>query len=235
MNRTTFFSFGSALVAAAVMSFAAYGCGDDDDAATSKADSGTAAETGTPGTPETGTGDPAPPALGAQIDRMGRPAVNTALNHTFDPNAATAEPAKDAWNANGTAGGWAAAFGPEVAGNLAVYDGLDTKCGNQAAADKDAGATTNALKYGALGGVLADDRLWLNTAGTTAAQYLAVELDATGIAKNADRGGRTLPMDVIDVTYSALAIGEVMGIGDGIDADPAKTSGTTFPYLAAPK
>jgi hypothetical protein len=236
MKRTTFFSFGSALVAATVMSFAAYGCGDDDDAATSKPDSGTA-ETGTPetGTPETSTGEPAAPTLGAQIDRMGRPAVNTALNHTFDPNAATADPAKDAWNANAMPGGWGAAFGPEVAANLAVYDGLDTTCGNQAAANPDAGATTNALKYGALAGVLADDRLWLNTAGTTAAQYLAVELDATGIAKNADRGGRTLPMDVIDVTYSALAVGDVKGVGDGIDADPAKTSGTTFPYLAAPK
>ena len=31
---------------------------------------------------------PAVPTLGAQLDRMGRPAVNTALNHGFDPSAA---------------------------------------------------------------------------------------------------------------------------------------------------
>lgn len=239
MKRTTLFSVCSALVAATVMSVAGYGCGDDDDGVISKPDTGTGTETSTPeaGTPETSTGNPAAPTLGAQIDRMGRPAVNTALNHTFDPNDTAADTAKDGWNSNATPSGWPAAFTAEVSGNLAVYDGLDTVCGNQAAANPDAGATTNVQKYGALGAVLANDKLWLNTAGTTGNLYLAVELAATGIAPAAatDRGGRTLPMDVVDITYSALAAGALTGVTDGIAADTTKTSGTTFPYLAPPK
>lgn len=238
MNRKTLLSLGSALIAASVISVAGYGCGDDDDAV-SKPDSGNNPQTSPPdtGAPDTSTGNPPVPTLGAQIDRMGRPAVNTALNHTFDPNAATTDPAKDGWNSNKDPQSWKSAFTGEVAGNLAVYDGLDTVCGNQAAASADAGSTTNILKYGALAGVLADDRLFLNTAGTTGDVYLAVELAATGIAPAVatDRGGRTMPMDVIDVTYSALAIGDVKGVGDGIAADPAKTNGVTFPYLAPPK
>jgi hypothetical protein len=237
MKRTTLFSVCSGLVAATVMSVAGYGCGDDDDAV-SKPDTGTGTETSTSpeaSTPETSTGNPAAPTLGAQIDRMGRPAVNTALNNAFEADDAKAGAAKNAYNANNTPSGWPTAFTPELAGNLAVYDGLDRTCGNQAAASADPAATTNVLKYGGLAGVLADDKLWLNTAGASTGSYLSVELDATGIAKNTDRGGRTLPMDVIDVTYSALAAGVLEGVTDGIAADPVKTSGTTFPYLAAPK
>ena len=47
MNRKTLLSIGSALVAMGVMSVAGYGCGDDDDAVTTKTDSGTTPETGT--------------------------------------------------------------------------------------------------------------------------------------------------------------------------------------------
>jgi hypothetical protein len=39
------------------------------------------------------------PALGAQVDRMGRPAINTAANNTFNTNAVAADAAKDAYNA----------------------------------------------------------------------------------------------------------------------------------------
>lgn len=236
MKRTTLFSVASALVAAGILSVAGYGCGDDDNSI-SRADGATAEAAGREtATTETGTTPPAP-TLGAQIDRIGRPAVSTALNHTFDPDAAATDLGKDTWNKDSNPQGWRTAFTPEISANLAIYDGLDTICGNQAGASADAGATTNILKYGALAGVLADDRLFLNTAGTTGIQYLAVELAATGIAPIAatDRGGRTLPMDVIDITYSALAIGNVGGVSDGIAADPAKTSGTAFPYLAAPR
>lgn len=236
MNRTTLFSIGSALVAVVVMSVAGYGCGDDDVAATNKADTGTTPKPdGSTTTPDGGSEGNAPPTLGAQIDRMGRPAVNTALNNTFEAVEATAGTAKDGWNANATPSGWSAAYAEEVSKNLAIYDGLDRNCSNQPLSDQDAGAVTSKAKYGALGGVLADDRLWLNTAGTTAAQYLAVELNATKLVVNTDRGGRTLPMDVIDTTFTALVDGLDPVISDGIAADPAKTGGTTFPYLAPPK
>ena len=93
MNRKALLSLGSALVALGVMSVAGYGCGDDDTASPNK-DSGPIVQPeGGPrpeaGGNETGTTIPAPPSLGAQIDRMGRPAINTALNATFELDAGT--------------------------------------------------------------------------------------------------------------------------------------------------
>jgi hypothetical protein len=173
-----------------------------------------------------GGSTPAPPALGAQIDRFGRPAVNTALNKTFEADTAKAVAGKNAYNADGNSAGWAAAYAAEVAGNLAILDALDSNCGNQLLAAT--GAPT-ADTYKALAGVLADDRQWVNTANMTCTQYLGVEL---GLAT--DCGGRKLGYDVIDTTYSALALGTPTGFGDTIPAVAAKTSGTTFPYLAPP-
>lgn len=74
---------------------------------------------------------PAAPALGTQLDRMGRPAVNTVLNHGFDSNATTANAAKDAYNADSNAATWATTYTAEFMKNLAVVDALDTGfCGN---------------------------------------------------------------------------------------------------------
>ncbi len=246
MNRKTLLSLGSALVAVGVMSVAGYGCGDDDTAATTK-DSGPVVqpeagtnETGTGN--ETGTTNPAPPTLGAQIDRMGRPAINTALNHTFDTNDTSKGAAKDSYNQDNAQAGWSAKYAAEQGGNLAIYDGLDTKCGNQLLAQPDAGDPNkaNLSVYGALASVTADDRLWLNTAGTMCTTYLAVEGNATGLVPNTDCGGRGLNYDVIDSTYSIVATGGLGTAGaattvsDGISADTTKTGGTTFPFLASP-
>ncbi|HEX4515431.1 MAG TPA: DUF4331 family protein [Polyangiaceae bacterium] len=170
-------------------------------------------------------GNPAPPTLGTQVDRMGRPAINTALNHVFDTNTAAKGTAKDAYNADTNVAGWQAAYSAQFAGNLGIFDALDTVCGNQIAFAK-------ANSYSTLAGVTADDRLYLNTAGTTCTTYLAVEANVLGIT-NTDCGGRGLAYDVIDATYSAVAVGAFTGVGDGISADPTKTGGTTFPYLAA--
>jgi hypothetical protein len=168
---------------------------------------------------------PAPPTLGAQIDRMGRPAINTALNHTFDPNPMTQNMAKDAYNADNQPTHWTT-FIPEIRANLAIYDGLDTVCGNQAGY-----ATLTSPDYQTLATVLAGDVLWLNTASTTCTQYLGVEFNALPNAvPNSDCGGRTLTEDTIDVTYNALAGNAAM---NGIKA-PASAPSTTFPYLAAP-
>jgi hypothetical protein len=102
---------------------------------------------------------------------------------------------------------------------------LDTVCGNQLLA----GPNAVAGRYDALAGVLADDRLFVNTSVGTCAEYLAVE---RGVA--ADCGGRTLFYDVIDTTYSALAIGMASGVVDGVDTDEEAHSGDVFPFLAAP-
>jgi hypothetical protein len=174
-------------------------------------------------------GLPAPPAFGTQIDRMGRPAVNTALNHTFDTNAVTQGAAKNAYNADSNPANWTT-YIPEIKANLAVYDGLDTVCGNQ-------------LGFGALGGpdystlatVLSADALWLNTASLTCTRYLAVELNALGIV-NTDCGGRTLTENTIDATYNALAgtfATTPLPITNGSMA-PSSNPSATFPYLATP-
>jgi hypothetical protein len=178
-------------------------------------------------TPEGGT--PAPPALGTQIDRMGRPAINTALNHTFDSNPSTQGAAKDAYNANNNPATFSK-YVAEIKSNLAIYDGLDTVCGNQIAY----GALGNP-DYTTLATVLSADALWLNTASTTCAQYLGVELNALGMT-NTDCGGRTLTENTIDVTYNAVA-GTFMAtpppVTNGIKS-PASPPTATFPYLAAP-
>jgi hypothetical protein len=172
---------------------------------------------------------PPVPTLGAQIDRMGRPAVNTALNKTFETDVNVKNAAKDLYNTVNTTDAAAnAQFIPEFKANLAIYDSLDRVCGNQILAS----ATLDANRYLTLATILADDRLYLNTAATTCTQYLAVEANAAGIVANSDCGGRSLGFDVIDTTYSVLAIGALSGVGDGVVAsDVAANPSPTFPYV----
>jgi Domain of unknown function (DUF4331) len=165
--------------------------------------------------------NPAPPTLGAQVDRQGRSVVNTVLIHGFDADAAAKGTAKDAYNAAAPAT-WTS-FKGEISKNLAILDSLDATCGNQLLA----GATVAAGRYDALAGVLADDRLYVNTATGTCTQYFAVELGMAG-----DCGGRAPTYDTIDVTLSAVAIGMPSGVTDGIGADDQTQSNTTFPFLA---
>jgi Domain of unknown function (DUF4331) len=165
--------------------------------------------------------NPAPPVLGAQVDRQARSVVNTVLIHGFDADMAAKGAAKDAYNAAAPAT-WAS-FKEEIAKNLAILDSLDTNCGNQLRA----GATVAAGRYDVLAGVLADDQLYVNTATGTCTQYFAVELGMAG-----DCGGRAPTYDTIDVTLSAVAIGAATGVTDGIDADDKTQSNSAFPFLA---
>ncbi len=201
---------------------------------------GTTATGGTTGGPDAGDGGPPPPpppVLGAQIDRLGRPGVNTALTDPFDLEGPTTteNAAKDAYNAASDPTKWAASFQSEIEQNLAIINGLDANCENQFAESptKTDGGTS---RYDALGGVLVDDELYVNTAATACGQYLAVEANATGIVPNADCGGRTLSYDVIDTTYSVLAIGKLAGVSDGVSEDDhADKQTATFPFLAPPQ
>lgn len=196
---------------------------------TTVTDSGT--DTTTPPDASPDTAPPAPPTLGAQIDRMGRPAVNTALNHAFDANETTKQAAKDDWNTNKDPSTWATKYTTEIEGNLAILDSLDTNCGNQAFADK---TKTDKTRYATLAGVLADDRLWVKSDATECKIYLGVEANATGLAANSDCGGRSPGYDPIKETYSLLAIGALTGVSDGVTPIPDRAKVTTFPYLAAP-
>jgi hypothetical protein len=183
---------------------------------------------------------PPPPTLKSQIDRMGRPGINTALNHTFDPMDATKGMAKDTYNAAAQQT-WAT-FIPEFAKNQAILDGLDTVCGNQVGAglagDVDAGT-----EYAFLAAVLADDQLYVDTtvskSDSTLLNYLAVEGGALSSMAPTYCGGRTPLDDVMKISYAVLSGTASTGnlVDDGVvkDADPATPASlTTFPFLNAP-
>ncbi len=170
------------------------------------------------------------PTLGAQIDRMGRPAINTAGNAAFEADPEKADTSKAAYNTSADPSKWKD-FLPEIQKNLAILDSLDANCGNQLAADK---TKMDASRYAPLAGVLADDRLYVNAAGTACGAYLGVEANALGVLPNMDCGGRTLAYDVIETSYSVLAAGVLTGVDDTIKISEA-AKGTTFPYLAAPQ
>lgn len=206
---------------------------------------------------------PAAPKIGAQIDRMGRPAINTALDHTFDANDTTKQAAKDAYNAEADPTKWATTtlgsaqdtIPAEFAGNLGVIDALDSSstqsgCSSnplktdpnvrQPLYDTDAVSGAGAKAYGGLAGVLADDELYVNTASGTCTFYLGVEGAAVLKIAPTDCGGRAPSYDVIDISYTALAIGlgPVLAnqlVGDGISSDDdPKSNDATFPFLGAP-
>jgi hypothetical protein len=176
-----------------------------------------------------------PPARGVQIERMGRAGVNTAVTNPFFRESVASElelheEIVDEYNAASDPSQWLGLFSEEMAGNLAILDGLDRNCGNQLLA----GPSPVAGRYDPLANILADDQLYVNTASGTCAQYLAVEADAVGIT-NTDCGGRTPLEDSIDTTYSLLAAGALSGVTDGVPVDADSTpSLTVFPYLDDP-
>ncbi|HEY1549187.1 MAG TPA: hypothetical protein VGG28_15285 [Kofleriaceae bacterium] len=227
----------------AVTAFAA--CGDN-----IKPNSGGDAGSGSGSGSGSNTGTPPVPQLGTQIDRLGRPALNTALNHGFDPNPATAGAAKDAYNADGSPGGWAQ-YAPQFAANLAVIDALDGVCGNQVLYNGTlmGGGSATVQSYGELASILADDELYLDTKiGTCDAQgsahvnYLAIELEVAsgGALVHNTCGGREPNNDVMATTYSALAIGA--GGFNQTTFAPLLSDGATdhadltadFPFLGQP-
>lgn len=174
-------------------------------------------------------GCPAAPTLGVQIDRLGRPAINTVLNHGFDPTAAAGS-AKDAYNAADAPAGWTQ-YVPTFMPNLAILDYLDTGfpctngvcttdatfngCGNQVEfnglPNGGSNGDTTATSYQTLAGLLADDELYLDTGKMICdlpnhQNYLGVEFNyLTGLTNTC--GGRDPLNDVIDTTYTAIAIG----------------------------
>ncbi|MCB9615495.1 MAG: DUF4331 family protein [Sandaracinus sp.] len=214
------------------------GCGDDDGPMTTP-DSGTDSGmmTMTDGGPDDVDGGPTgpmprgaanPPALGAQIDRVGRPAISSALIHAFDGDMTTRNAAKDAYNADGTASGWGAEWTDEIRTSLAILDSLDRNCGNQLAADQ------TESRYTFLAGVLADDQLYVNAGSGSCGTYLGLEAQVLGVVEDGGCGGRTPNDDVIDRSYSVLAAGILTGVDDTITTDDATHDPDTFPFLAAP-
>ena len=142
-----------------------------------------------------------------QIDRMGRPGINTALINLVP---ASGSALKDAYNRAEGVANWKQ-FEAEMSGNLAALDTLD-------------GAPNAVLPAAALAGVLVDDRLIIDVSKPACNEYLAVELGVAGKC-----GGRTLARDVIDDTFGAV-------VGPGVSDNVANDSTflAAFPFLGEP-
>lgn len=172
-----------------------------------------------------------PPTPGDQIDRIGRPAISTATVGTFMPDGAPRDNLKDNYNANTNPSTWAAMYRDGIADMIAIYDGADTMCGNQLGYDASDGV---ASAYDFLAGVLADDRLVIDSSSGTCPEYLGYEAEVLSVVTEGGCGGRTPNHDVIDRSYSVLINGSLGDLGDAVAADSSTHSITTFPFLAAP-
>ncbi|MBB6096331.1 hypothetical protein HNQ60_005253 [Povalibacter uvarum] len=165
-----------------------------------------------------------------QLDRMGRPLTQNALLATLGP-AERADELKERFNE--TTPATFTEFVTEIEKGLALYDAFDAHCGNQLLADRSAAADA---RYAQLARVLADDRLWVDSASSVCRQFLAVELTHAAGRKSlaTDCGGRTVTDDSIDVYRALLVNGTTSGVEDGVDTDDHTHSLTAFPFLAAP-
>jgi Domain of unknown function (DUF4331) len=166
-----------------------------------------------------------------QLDRAARPLTGNALLGTLASDDVS-DRLKEQYNAASPA--TSAQFIPEIEKALGLYDGFDGKCGNQLLADPQA---PPALRYRALATLLADDRLWVNSASTVCTQLFAVEL--ANLAGRSDLqndcGGRTPNYNAVNIYRSLLADGTNVSVDDGVEHDEREHSATTFPFLAAPE
>jgi hypothetical protein len=163
-----------------------------------------------------------------QIDRMGRPLTGNALLAPLAADAVS-DRLKEDYNAAAPASG--EQFVPVIEKSLALYDSFDGICGNNWLA-----GSNPKQRYHRLAELLADDRLWVNSASNRCVQVFAVEraaLNGDGEAA-LDCGGRTPLEDAVDVYRSLLATGRTTGISDGVDRDEQDHSVTQFPFLSAP-
>jgi hypothetical protein len=174
---------------------------------------------------------PAAPALGVQIERTGRPLIKNGLvGGPLAPDSVSSR-RKEKYNRVARTG-WAQ-FSVNIAETLGLYDAFDGDCGNQWLADSK---TDRAVRYEPLATLLADDRLWVNSASTVCTQFLGVERTAfaTRGALSGDCGGRMPHYDASNIFRSLLTNGTAVGVDDGLKRDDKLHSTTEFPFLAAP-
>ncbi|HEY2593918.1 MAG TPA: hypothetical protein VGK33_08460, partial [Chloroflexota bacterium] len=166
-----------------------------------------------------------------QLDRVGRPLTANALLGLFAADE-VGDALKERYNTLTPA--TSAEFVPEMKRTLALYDGFDGQCGNQLFANP---RDQTPMRYQALATLLADDRLWINSASSVCTQLFAVELAtlAGQSALAADCGGRTPLYDAANVWRSLLVHGTTSGVTDGLNRDEREHSATVFPFLAAPE
>ena len=151
-----------------------------------------------------------------QVDRAGRPLTGNALLGTLAPDEVS-DRMKEAYNA----------ATPAASARFAGH------CGNQLLADPKAPPSE---RYARLATLLADDRLWINSASRTCTQLFAVELASLAgkQALSGDCGGRTPNYKSVTVYRSLLADATNGSIDDGVDRDEREHSAALFPFLAEP-
>jgi hypothetical protein len=216
------------ITAITIVTAALAGCSDDEtstpaatpDTGTTTTDTGTmTTDTGTMTTDTGGMTDAPMPLPTGQIDRMGRPAIATAL--------VTAE-LKDQYNKTSTyASPFPTTFTTSFNDSLKFIDGLD---GTTDWTLSSSGA--HPLRDPLLGDFLVVDT---GKACPDKGSYLDVELFVLGLRSSANTtcGGRTLNDDVMDTTLTATVTALKSPVKDNVDA-ATKPGTTTFPYLAAP-
>jgi hypothetical protein len=165
-----------------------------------------------------------------QVDRAGRPLTSTFL---LAPLGAPDVIEKLRDDYNGAAPADWARFIPAIQESLSFFDALDGQCGNGLL---ETAAEATPLRYQALAALVADDRIWVNSASTTCAEPYAVERAANGggPALAQDCGGRTLTYNSVNAFRSLLAGGKPTGIDDGLDQDELTPSNSVFPFLRPP-
>jgi len=201
-------------------------------------------------TPDAPVGMPPPPVLGAQLDRVGRPAISTLLIAVFAAPADQTAP-KDAYNHAPDPATWKTTLlrtnvtiEAELQASLAAFDAIDTGaatgCGNALAYT----VPINAISYRPGADLLADDQLYVDTSKQTCNIYLALEIERGSLGRftHTECGGRTLAHDAIDVTYSVLASGidgldPLTGFGPKIHGSLSAHPDIkdTFPFLGPPR
>ena len=161
-----------------------------------------------------------------QIDREGRPLTGNALLGLFASDEVS-DALKEEYNA--ATPQTAAQFIPEIQKALGKYDAFDGHCGNALLARNDE-------QYRTMATLLADDRLWINSASGVCTQLFAVELSMLAGYEDLldDCGGRTPNYDAVNVYRSLLVDGTFASVDDGVHRDDHVHSTTQFPYLAAP-
>ncbi|QWF19550.1 DUF4331 family protein [Lysobacter capsici] len=165
-----------------------------------------------------------------QIDRAGRTLTGNALLGTLDGEEVS-DALKERYNAATPATG--APFVPEIEKSLGLYDGFDGRCGNQWLARRAPPPPSS--PYRALAELLADDRLWINSASKVCARPFAVELaqfDRHNKAWRRDCGGRTPNVGAINVYRSLLVDASTDRVDDGVERDDKVHSISQFPFLA---
>jgi hypothetical protein len=165
-----------------------------------------------------------------QIDREGRPLTGNALLGLMAPEDVSNEIKEDY---NAATPQTSTEFIPEIQKALGLYDAFDGHCENQLLAEKGAEAP---MRYRAMATLLADDRLWINSASGVCTQLFAVEMASLAGRKELrnDCGGRTPNYDAVNVYRSLLVDGTNTSVDDGLHRDEKVHSATEFPFLAAP-